>query len=106
MLAFEVTLNIYIIISLAILSFATGFIFRSGQLRYLKSKIFDLEKEMLSNHADILELQKENANLERTLKQSQIPVIPIKSPKEENADVAQDVSLRKKLLGQRAQKQS
>lgn len=104
MLALEVTLNIYVIVLLVIISFGIGFILRRSQLRSLKNKISDLEKEMLSNHADILELQKENANLEMTLKHTHIPVIQIKNSKEENSEVAQEVPIRKKLLSQKSQK--
>jgi hypothetical protein len=68
----------------------------------LRKKIKDLESEVLGNHADILEMQRERVILEQkfidTL--SEIPVIPMKGTKEkeENPDAVPDISLRKKLL--------
>lgn len=67
------------------MSAAAGFVIRASQVRSLERKIGSLEQEMLSNHAEILELQKERTLLEQQLKQSDIPVIPITSSKEEPA---------------------
>ena len=83
MLAIEVTLNILYIIIPCILFFAAGFLYRSSQLKKLKSKIIELEKEMLSNHAQILQLQKDKAQLEEKIKDSRIPVIPLKSKEDQ-----------------------
>ncbi len=68
-----------------ILTFTAGFLLRSAQLRAHRRRILQLEKEMLRNHADILDLQKEKADLMRQMRDSDSsPVIPIsKSSKEE-----------------------
>lgn len=83
MLAIALSLNLYLLVGIVSASFFTGFLFRSGQIRSLKKKIVELEKEMLTNHADILELQKQKALLEQNLDSSNIPVIPLKPEKAE-----------------------
>jgi len=59
-------------------SFAVGFLLRSAQLKKHHKHIIELEREMLSNHSEILELQKEKAQLIKQMKESSIPVIPLK----------------------------
>jgi hypothetical protein len=77
-----------------------GFVFRSSQISSFKKKINELEKEMLSSHSEILQLQREKIELLQKFQTPTIPVIPIKSAKEEKAaDSFTDISLRKKLLG-------
>ncbi len=83
MLAIELTIGIVPLGLILIASFAIGFLLRSGQLSSSKKKVLELEKEMLSNHATILELQKEKAGMLKQMNESKIPVIPIK-PKEDN----------------------
>lgn len=82
MLALEVTINVFVILGIIMVASAIGFFLRSAQLNSLRKKVIELEKEMLTNHAAILDLQKERASLERKLKESQIPVIPMKSKEE------------------------
>lgn len=79
MLAIIIPVNIYLFGGAILLAFFTGLIIRRSQIKKLKTKVLELENEMLSNHADILELQKEKANLEQKLKELHIPVIPISS---------------------------
>lgn len=99
MLALSV--NIFLLGGLLIVSFIVGFIFRSFRIKNLRNKVSELEAEVLSNHADILEMHKERVLLEQKLIDtlSEIPVIPMKGTKEkeENTDVP-DISLRKKML--------
>ena len=65
------------------LAFLTGFALRGKQLHSSRRKILELEKEMLSNHARILELEKEKVAMLQQMKESKIPVIPLKSPRED-----------------------
>lgn len=48
---------------IAIVSFLLGMIFKWGLLKKYQKRIFQLENEMLSNHARILSLEKKNAEL-------------------------------------------
>lgn len=95
MLAIEVTLSVLALSGTVLAFFFLGFMIRRKQIKGLKKKIFELEKEMLSNHADILELQKSKALLEQSLKASKIPVIPLNPPKDEGGDKLSDKALRK-----------
>ena len=83
MLAIHVTLSLLPVFVLMVCAFITGFLFRSGQLKALRKKVLGLEKEMLSNHADILDLEKGKAILLKQMKESRIPVIPMNSTKED-----------------------
>lgn len=69
---------------LVIGAFAAGFLLRGKQIRNCRRRIIELEKEMLNNHAEILELQKERASLLGQMKESKIPVIPMKSPRDDD----------------------
>lgn len=89
MLAIELTLSIYPLIGLTLGAFAAGFLLRGSQIRASKKKVIELENEMLNNHAEILELQRERAELLRQMKESKIPVISIRSSKDDNGDKRQ-----------------
>lgn len=58
-------LNIIYIAGLVLAAFLVGYLLRSAQLKKHQRKIQELEQEMLSNHAEILELEKEKAMLMR-----------------------------------------
>ena len=88
MLVIELTLNVFVLTGIVIASFLIGFLIKRDQIQSLKRKIVDLENEMLNNHADILELQKNKALLEQNLQASKIPVIPLNPTKEEGVDKA------------------
>jgi hypothetical protein len=104
MLAIPITVNLFVLVGCLALSGIFGFAFRSGQIRSLKNKISNLEKEMLVTHAEILELQRDKVNLEHKLKESSpIPVIPINTVADDkNGDKMPDVTMRKKLLSQKS----
>jgi hypothetical protein len=95
MLAIAITFNIFLLAGLIVAAFVIGFLIRSQQNASLKRKITELEAEMLSNHADILDLQRQKAQLEQQIKESKIPVIPLKPSKEEEAPSQE--TARKKL---------
>lgn len=83
MLIIEFNLSILLLAGFLLAAFAVGYFIRSSQIHMHRKKIMELEKEMLNNHAQILELEKEKAALIKQMRESKIPVIPIKSPKEE-----------------------
>lgn len=84
MLAIEISFTLFPLLGILLAAFAVGFMFRSRQIKSYKRKVLDLEKEMLSNHAEILELQKERASLLKQMKESRIPVITMNPSKEDN----------------------
>lgn len=95
MLAIELTLNVFVLAGIALIVFLLGYMIRRKQIRSLKKKVLELETEMLINHADILELQKQKALLEQNLQASKIPVIPLNPAKEDTGDKLPDKALRK-----------
>lgn len=96
MLVIVVSVNVLVLLGIFVFAFLVGYLLRTAQLRKQHSKVIELETEMLRNHADILELQKEKALLEQKLKEIQIPVIPIKSSKEDDASSQAEGSRKKR----------
>ena len=86
MLVIELTINVFVLGTIVLVSVILGFMIRSSQIRSMKKKIVELEKEMLSNHADILELEKSKTLLMQNVQDSKIPVIPLNPAKDENSD--------------------
>ena len=86
----EYTVNL---LTLILIVFASGFIgysLRSRQIKKKQIKIVELRREMVDNHAHILELEKENVILERQYQSTKTPVRQISSltnEKEENREV-------------------
>ena len=95
MLSIELTLNVLVLAVALLTVFLLGYAVRRKQIRSLKRKVIELETEMLINHADILELQKQKALLEQNLQASKIPVIPLNPSKEDGGDKLSDKALRK-----------
>jgi hypothetical protein len=62
-----------------------GFIWGKGKLIKKQSEINRLESEMISSHAEILEMQKAYVKMESRLKELSIPVIPMKINGKENS---------------------
>lgn len=87
MLLIKLTLDLSLVIGISVAAFFIGFVFRSAQLKKYKKRVGELESEMMANHAEILDLQKERLQLEEKLKgSSNIPVIPIKVKEEKLQD--------------------
>ena len=103
MLFIQVSLNIFLLFGLVMLPAVLTIVFirRGYQISGLQQRLGKLEKELLINYAEILDLQREKAQLEQKIQQSSIPVIPISTAKEDKIQEAMpDVSARKKMLGQ------
>lgn len=98
MLAITIPVNLFVFGGALMFGFIIGFLARSSQLSKWKRKVTHLETEMLTNHADILELQKENALLEQKLKELVIPVIPLNAVKEETPTGTTDASGLKPMM--------
>lgn len=85
MLAFGITINIAVLVSVLLLSFAAGFVIRFAQVSALRKKIRELESEVLQSHAEILEQQQ--ANVVQNDTGHTIPVIPLKSKEDKSKNV-------------------
>lgn len=77
MLNVEFTLNMLSLILLVSGALSAGYLLRSRQLKKKQFKIGELRKEIVYNHAQILELQMEYVALEKTLHGTQAPVLPM-----------------------------
>lgn len=93
MLALEVTINVFVIVAIFAVALAAGFMMRASHISGYQRKVVELEKEMLNNHATILNLQQEIAKLEKTLIESKIPVIPMKKSKEDEAKEGKKIGM-------------
>jgi hypothetical protein len=77
MLNVELNLSLLNLILIVAGSFCTGYLLRSRQLKKKQTKISDLRKEIVYNHAQILEMQMEYVALEKSVNSSQAPVLPM-----------------------------
>ncbi len=101
MLTIEVSINIFVLALIILTSGWIGYSLRGRQVTKARMQIEALQREILRNHAEILELERENVNIEIRLQDIKSPVIPIKTAIREEQEVNEktpDISLRKKLL--------
>jgi hypothetical protein len=77
MLSVEFTLNVLSLIFLVSGALFAGYLLRSRQLKKKQFKIVELRKEIVYNHAQILELQMEYVALEKTMHKTKAPVLPM-----------------------------
>jgi hypothetical protein len=99
MLAIQITWSLLLFPLVAFIGFVIGLGFRSAQVAKARNRVAELDKDLLNSHAELLELHREKSELEQRLKDSPIPVIPIKSKDESGNEKLPDVGMRKKLLG-------
>ena len=79
MLNVEFTLNVLSLIFIISGALFAGYFLRSRQLKKKQFKIAELRKEIVYNHAQILELQMEYVTLEKSMKITKATVLPMKS---------------------------
>jgi hypothetical protein len=80
MLTIDVSLNVLTLLLIVLASGLIGFGLKGRQIRKKQFKIVELRKEMVNNHAQILELEREFVVLESKLRETQTRVLPIKMP--------------------------
>ena len=76
----EVSMNALTFLGIVFGAAFGGYFLRNRQTKKKQSKIQELRKEIVWNHAQILELQKEYVALESKVQVSQAPVLPINIP--------------------------
>jgi len=104
MLTNEVTVNIYLLASILGISVLVGFAFRTKMIQKCRSKIAELEREILNNYEHILELERETSNMESRIQDIKSPVITMNTPNKELEVISKkvpDISLRKQLLSRK-----
>jgi hypothetical protein len=90
MLNVELTLSALNLILLIFGALFIGYLLRSRQLKKKQDKISDLRKEIVYNHAHILELQMEYVALEKSMNTTKATVLPMNAV---NVDVKESVAL-------------
>jgi hypothetical protein len=78
-------LNLILLIGGALI---VGYLLRSRQLKKKQFKISELRKEIVYNHAQILELQKEYVGLEKSVNGGRTPVLPMTKVKADTKESA------------------
>ena len=78
MITFDLIINPIVVLVAAIGGGLIGLLIGRIQLAKSRSKVMELEKEMMSTHAEILEVQKAYVQLESKLEEHSIPVISMK----------------------------
>ena len=63
MLTLELPLNVFVLLAIIFISAFVGFSLRKRQITKCNLRIAELENEMMDNHNEILELQKEYISL-------------------------------------------
>jgi hypothetical protein len=86
MLNVEFTLNVLSLILIVSGALFFGYYLRSRQLKKKQFKIAELRKEIVYNHAQILELQTEYVTLEKTMNVNKATVLPMNSGITENKE--------------------
>ncbi len=87
MFTLDLIINPLVVLAALIGGAIVGFSLGKGKLARKQSRIVELETEMMSSHAEVLEMQKAYVQLERKLGDQSSPVISMKikekdSPKE------------------------
>ena len=80
MLTNEVTVNIYLLAFILVLSVFVGFAIRAKVILKYRKKIEELEREILNHCSHILELERETLQMETKIQDIKIPVITMKAP--------------------------
>ena len=88
MLNVEFTLTLLSLMLMFAGALLTGYLLRSRQLKRKQFKISELRKEIVYNHAQILELQTEYVNLEKEIKTVKAPVLPMNKMISEKKETA------------------
>jgi hypothetical protein len=88
MISFDLSINIFILLAIIVVSIAAGMLGRGRQLARKNRRIAGLETEMVQAHAELLDMQKEFCELEVKMKELEnrdpsIPVITMKPASKE-----------------------
>jgi hypothetical protein len=88
MLNIEFTLSVMSLVLIISGALFVGYLLRSRQLKKKQFKISELRKEIVYNHAQILELQMEYVTLEKSMSNNKATVLPMNKVKTETKESA------------------
>ena len=99
MLAIELSVNVLWLPFIILFSALAGFTLRSRQIKRSKRRILTLEDEMLNNHAEILKLQEQLAELQNNLVTgNKSKVVSMKDPVQDEKKDNPDLPERKRTI--------
>jgi len=78
MITFDLIINPVIVLAAVFVGGLIGLLLGREKLAKSRSKMIELEREMMTAHAEVLEVQKAYVQLESKLEEHSIPVIPMK----------------------------
>jgi len=84
-ITFDLIINPVILLAAAIAGGLIGLLIGRAQLAKSRAKVLELEQEMITAHAEILEIQKAYVQLESKLEEHSIPVISMKINGKDNS---------------------
>ncbi|MDP4150306.1 MAG: hypothetical protein Q8927_08695 [Bacteroidota bacterium] len=84
MFTLDLIINPIVLFVAFLVGAVAGYLISRVRLAKSYSRIRHLENEMMSSHAEILEMQKAYVRMETRLKEQSIPVIPMKINGKEN----------------------
>lgn len=84
----EFTLNVLSLLLLVSGALLVGYYLRNRQLKKKQFKIAELRREIIYNHAQILELQMECVSLEKKMNNTKATVLSMNAVKAENKETA------------------
>ena len=100
MLAIQITTNVFLLAAGGILCLFLGFLLRQGQLQKSGKKIIELEKEMLRNHAEIIDLHRQIDVIQNQHLKPGATILKLNDPTlEDGQNGLSEVSGRKKMFG-------
>ena len=85
MITFDLIVNPIVVLVAAVGGGLIGLLIGRVRLAKSRAKVLELEKEMMTTHAEILEVQKAYVQLESKLEEHSIPVIPMKINGKDNS---------------------
>ena len=85
MITFDLIINPVILLVAAIAGGLVGLLIGRAKLAKSRAKVLELENEMMTAHAEILEIQKAYVQLENKLEEHSIPVISMKINGKDNS---------------------
>ena len=99
MLAIQLTTNVFLLAAGGVICVLFGLMYRQGQIQKHVRHVIDLEKEMLRNHAEIIDLHRQIDLFKNQDLRTGATILKLKDDSmNEGQDLLHDVSPGKKLL--------
>ena len=99
MLAIQLTTNVLILAAGCVFCLLFGLMYRQNQIKKHTYRVIELEKEMLRNHAEIIDLHRQIDHLKNRDLKTGATIFTLKDGSiNDDQDLLRDISVGKKLL--------